>query len=91
MERKETILQIPQSVGEFGEGNGLPSKEVTIGPKAVDCIFIGYTLNSSAHRFVVHKSEISTITVGTTIESRNAVFLEKYISLQRQRRGHNQL
>ena len=53
-----------------------PPKEVAIGPKTVDCIFIGYALNSSAYRFVVHKSEISTITVGTTIESRNAVFLE---------------
>ena len=54
----------------------LPPKEVTIGPKMVDCIFIGYALNSGAYKFVVHKAEISTITVVTTIESRNVVFLE---------------
>ena len=53
-----------------------PPKEVIIALKTIDCIFIGYALNSSAYRFVVHKFEISTITVGTTIESRNAVFLE---------------
>ena len=39
-------------------------------------MFIGYALNSSVYGFVVHKSKISTITVGTSIESRNAIFLE---------------
>ncbi|KAL1545219.1 retrovirus-related pol polyprotein from transposon tnt 1-94 [Salvia divinorum] len=57
-----------------------PPKVVTIGPKTVDYIFIGYALNSSAYRFVVYKSNIPNVTVGTTIESRNAVFLEKTFS-----------
>ena len=53
-----------------------PPKQVTIGPKTVDCIFIGYALNSSAYRFIVHKSENPNMTEGTTIESRNVVFFE---------------
>ena len=57
-----------------------PPKKVTIGHKTVGCIFIGYALNSSAYRFVVHKSEIPTVTVGTAIESRNVVFLENTFS-----------
>ena len=32
-----------------------PPKKVTIGPKTVDCIFIGYAHNSNAYRFLVHK------------------------------------
>ena len=36
-------------------------KTVKIGPKTVDCIFIGYAHNSVAYRFLVHKSEINDI------------------------------
>ena len=36
-------------------------KKVKIGPKTVDCIFIGYAQNSSAHRFLVYKSDIPDI------------------------------
>ncbi|GFP97577.1 retrovirus-related pol polyprotein from transposon tnt 1-94 [Phtheirospermum japonicum] len=51
-------------------------KQVTIGPKTVDCIFIGYALNSSAYRFVIHRSDVPDMNVETTIESRNAIFFE---------------
>ena len=51
-------------------------KKVTIGPKTVDCIFIGYARNNSAYRFLVHKSDIPDIHVNTIMESRNASFFE---------------
>ncbi|XP_073130800.1 uncharacterized protein [Henckelia pumila] len=51
-------------------------KQVKIGPKTVDCIFIGYANNSSAYRFLVHKSVIPDIHENTIIESRNAAFFE---------------
>ena len=51
-------------------------KKVTIGPKTVDCIFIGYAHHSSAYRFLVHKSDIPDIHVNTIMESRNASFFE---------------
>ena len=51
-------------------------KQVKIGPRTVDCIFIGYANNSSAYRFIVHKSDIPDMNVGMTMESRNAVFFE---------------
>ncbi|KZV17034.1 hypothetical protein F511_34284 [Dorcoceras hygrometricum] len=51
-------------------------KQVKIGPKTIDCVFIGYALNSSAYRFLVHKTEISDISEGTILESRNAVLFE---------------
>ena len=42
----------------------------------MDCIFIGYEHNSSAYRFLVHKSEILDIYRNTIMESRNACFFE---------------
>ena len=32
-------------------------KKIKIGPKTIDCVFIGYAINSSAYRFLVHKSD----------------------------------
>ncbi|KAK4370603.1 hypothetical protein RND71_010078 [Anisodus tanguticus] len=46
-------------------------KQVKIGPKTVDCIFIGYANNSSAYHFLVYKSEIPDIHESTIMESRN--------------------
>jgi len=42
----------------------------------MDYVFVGYALNSSAYRFLVHKSEIPDIYVNTIIESRYIVLFE---------------
>ena len=55
----------------------IPSpKKTKIGPKTIDCIFIGYENNSSAYQFLIHKSEHFEMHVNTNIESRNASFFE---------------
>ena len=51
-------------------------KRIKIGPKTIDYILIGYVINSSAYRFLVHKYDIPDIHVNTIIESRNASFFE---------------
>ena len=51
-------------------------KKVKIGPKTVNCVFIGYAHNSSAYRFLIHKSEIIDMHANTIIESRNASLFE---------------
>ena len=51
-------------------------KKTKVGPKTVDCVFIGYAQNSSAYRFLTYKSKIPDINVNTIIESRNVVFFE---------------
>ena len=51
-------------------------KKVKIGPKTVDCIFIGYAQNNSAYRFLVYKSEIFDIHKNTIMESRNVSFFK---------------
>ena len=53
-----------------------PPKNVKIGPKTIDCIFIGYAHNSAPYRFLVHESNISDIHKNTIMELRNASFFE---------------
>ena len=56
---------------------GVPKpKQVKIGPKTIDCVFIGYANNSCAYRFLVHKSDIPNIHKDTIIESKNASFFQ---------------
>ena len=51
-------------------------KKVKIGPKTIDCIYIGYAHNNAAYRFLVDDSNISDIHKNTIMESRNASFFE---------------
>ena len=53
-----------------------PPKAVKIGPKTGDCVFIEYAHNSSAYRFLVHRSTVNDIHNNTIMESRNAQFFE---------------
>ncbi|XP_048444674.1 uncharacterized protein LOC125479439 [Pyrus x bretschneideri] len=54
----------------------LPKRQ-KLGPKTVDCIFIGHANNSSAYRFLVHKSEIADIHINTILESAEVEFFEE--------------
>jgi hypothetical protein len=47
-----------------------------LGPKTVDCIFLGYAHNSAAYRFLVIRSEVADVHVNNVIESRDATFFE---------------
>ena len=47
-----------------------------IGPKTIDCIFIGYAHNNAAYRFLVHELNIQDIHKNMIMESRNASFFE---------------
>ena len=76
MERSESFLQIFKGVGCLAKVMVPIPKRIKIGPKTIDCIFIGYAINSSAYRFLVHKYDIPDIHVNTIIESRNASFFE---------------
>ena len=51
-------------------------KRVKIGPKTIDCVFIGYVVNCKACRFLVHKSDYPEIHINTIIKSDNVEFFE---------------
>ena len=56
------------------------SKKRKIGPKTVDAIFMGYTLDSNVNRLLVVNSEISEIFNNTIIKARDVVYFENISS-----------
>ena len=50
------------------------NKKRKLGPKTVDCVFLGYAQRSIAYRFLVVKYEIPDVHVDSIIESRDATF-----------------
>ena len=51
-------------------------KKRKLGPKTVDCVFLGYAFHSIGYRFLVVKSEVPDMHVGTIMESNDVTFFE---------------
>jgi hypothetical protein len=51
-------------------------KNANSGPKIDDCIFIGYAFHSIDYRFLIIKSGVPDMHVGTIMKSRDATFFE---------------
>ena len=52
------------------------TKKRKFGPITVDCIFLGYAIHSVGYRFLIVKSGVPDMHVGTIMESRDATFFE---------------
>ena len=52
----------------------LITKKRKFGHKTVDCIFLGYAIHSVVYRFLIVKSGVPDMHVGTIMESRDATF-----------------
>ena len=52
-------------------------KKRKLGPKTVDCVFLGYAQNNTTYRFLVVKSDSPDVSVYTIMESRDASFFEE--------------
>jgi hypothetical protein len=50
------------------------NKKRKLGPKTVDCVFLGYAIHSMGYRFLIINSSVPEMIVGTIIESRDAIF-----------------
>jgi hypothetical protein len=59
----------------------LPKKR-KLGPKIVDCVFLGYAHNSAAYRFLVVHSETSEVAVNVIMESRDVTFFESIFPMR---------
>ena len=51
-------------------------KRTKLGPKTIDCIYLGPAMNSAAYRFLVYKSHVDEIHNQTIMESAEAEFFE---------------
>jgi hypothetical protein len=52
------------------------NKKRKLGPKTVDCVFLGYAHHSIDYRFLVIKLEVPDVHVDTFLESHNVTFFE---------------
>jgi hypothetical protein len=52
------------------------NKKHKLRPKTVECIFIGYAFHNIGYRFLIIKSRVPDMHVGTIMDSRDAIFFE---------------
>jgi hypothetical protein len=58
------------------------NKKHKLGPKIVDCVFLGYAHYSILYKFLVIKSEVSYVHVDTFLEPRDITFFENFFSMK---------
>jgi hypothetical protein len=69
-------------MGLFGQGECANNKKRKLGPKTMDCIFLGYAHHSIAYIFLVVKSEVPYIHVNSLFESRDATFFKNIFPIK---------
>ena len=58
------------------------TKKRKLGPKTVDCVFIGYVIHSVGYIFLIVKFGVPDMHVGTIMESRDATFFENIFPMR---------
>jgi hypothetical protein len=56
----------------------------------VDCVLLGYAFHSIGYRFLIVKSEVSDMRVGSIMESNNATFFEDIFPMKGSSSSSNQ-
>lgn len=75
-ERKRLKLSYLRTWGCMAKVNVPIPKKRKLGPKTVDCVLLGYAFHNIGCRFLIVKSEVSDMHVGTIMESNDATFFE---------------
>ncbi|KAK1664874.1 hypothetical protein QYE76_053033 [Lolium multiflorum] len=75
-ERKRLKLSYLRTWGCMAKVNVPIPKKRKLGPKTVDCVLLGYAFHSIGYRFLIVKSEVPDMHVGTIMESNDATFFE---------------
>jgi hypothetical protein len=52
------------------------NKKQKLGPKTVDCIFLGYAIHNVGYRFLIINSRVPEMAIDIIMESRDAIFFE---------------
>jgi hypothetical protein len=58
------------------------NKKHRLGPKIVDCAFLGYAHHNTPYRFLVIKSKVHDVHVDTFLESHDVIFFENIFSMK---------
>ena len=81
-ENKRLTLSYLRMWGCLAKVNIPIAKKHKLGPKTVDCIFLGYAIHSVGYRFLIIKSGVTDMNVGNILESRDATFFETEFSMK---------
>jgi hypothetical protein len=73
---EKTFTLLLAHMGCLAKVNVPINKKCKLGPKTVDCIFLGYAHQSIAYRFLVVKFEVPDMHVNSLFESHDATFFE---------------
>jgi hypothetical protein len=75
-EKRRLNLSYLRTWGCLTKVNVPINKKRKLGPKTVDCIFLGYSFHSTGYRFLIIKSDVPDMYVDTIMESRDTTFFE---------------
>jgi hypothetical protein len=75
-EKKRLNLSYLCTWGCLAKVNVPINKKRKLGPKTVDCVFLGYAIHNIGYRFLIINSGVPNMLVGTIMESRDAMFLK---------------
>src|SRR6266542_3722702 len=75
-EKRKLTLSYLRTWGCLAKVNMPIPKKRKLGPKTVDCVFLGYAFHSIGYRFLIVKSEVPDMHVGTIMESNDATVFE---------------
>jgi transposase InsO family protein len=89
-ENKRLKLSYLRTWGCLAKVNIPIPKKRKLGPKTVDCVFLGYVFHSIGYRFLIVKSEVSDMHVGTIMESNDANFFEDIFPMKGMSSSSNQ-
>jgi hypothetical protein len=89
-EKKRLKLTYLRTWGCLAKVNVPIPKKRKLGPKTVDCVFLGYAFHSIGYRFLIVKSEVSDMHVGTIMESNDATFFEDIFPMKDMPSSSNQ-
>jgi hypothetical protein len=73
MGKEITVTFLLTDLGLFGKGECAHNQEMSLRPKTIDCVFLGYAFHSVGYIFLIVKSEVFDMHVGTIMESRDAI------------------
>ena len=76
MRKKRPTLSYLRTWGCLAKVSVTITKKRKFRPKTVDCVFLSYAIHSVGYRFLIVKSGVPDMHVGTIMESRDAIFFE---------------
>jgi hypothetical protein len=79
---RKTSLTYLRTWGCLAKVNVPINKKHKLGPKTVDCVFLGYAHHSTAYRFLVIKSEIPDVHIDKFLESHDVTFFENIFPIK---------